>query len=73
MFQRTAKFITANFYEEKDFMRRIFMLVEVDEMCNIFKNLLTTGYQTMKVELDDQIFCWSLPFNAHIFTTSHFY
>ena len=33
----------ANFYE-MEFMKGIFMLVKVDEICNILKSLLATGY-----------------------------
>ena len=36
-FQRTAKFIMADFYE-MDFMKGIATLVKEDEMCNIFKS-----------------------------------
>ena len=37
------------------------ILVKVDERYNILKSLVIGG--EMKVELNNQSFCWSLPFN----------
>ena len=60
-FQRIAKFME---------MKDIVILVKVDEMYNILKSLLATGcWSRQNVELDDQSFCSSLPFNGHTFTT----
>ena len=43
MFQRTAKFIMANFYE-MDLMNGIVILVKEDEIYNILKTMLATDY-----------------------------
>ena len=42
-FQRTAKFTMTDFYEI-DFMKAVVILVKVDEMCKILKNLLTNRF-----------------------------
>ena len=42
-FQRTAKFIMANFYE-MDLMNGIVILVKKDEIYNILKTMLATDY-----------------------------
>ena len=46
------------------FMKGIVILVKVDEMCSMPPFI----GREMKMELDDQSFCWSLPLNAHTFT-----
>ena len=43
MFQRTAKFIMANFYA-MDLMNGIVILVKEDEIYNILKTMLATDY-----------------------------
>ena len=42
-FQRTVKSTKVDFYE-MGFMKGIFILVKVDEMCNILKSLLTNRF-----------------------------
>ena len=57
-----------------DFMKGIVMLVKVDEMCNILKCARSLFIsREMKMELNDQGFCWSLPFNVHTLTTPLLY
>ena len=64
-----VNFIIADFYEI-DFMKRV-ILVKVDE---VYKSLLTKFVgRKMKVELDAQSFCWSLPLNVHTLTTPLLY
>ena len=49
-----------------DFMKGIVILVKVDEMYNIvkFASQVFIGRE-IKIELDDQRFCWRLPLNVH--------
>ena len=66
-FQRIAKFIMVDSYE-MDFIKGIVILVKVDDICKP----LFIGREMM-MELDDQIFYWSLPLNVHTFTTPLLY
>ena len=47
-------------------MKDIVILVKVDEMYNIvkFASQVFIGRE-IKIELDDQRFCWRLPLNVH--------
>ena len=58
-------------YYDMNFMKRIVILVKVDEMYNILK--FASHCREMKMELDDQSFCWGVPLNVHTFTTPLLY
>ena len=53
---------------EMDFIKGIVILVKVGEMHSILKFASQFIGQKMKMELDVQSFCWSLPLNFHTFT-----
>ena len=45
MFQRTPKFVMADFYE-MDFMKGIAILINVDDLQKIFESLLANRFQS---------------------------
>ena len=52
---------------EMDFMKRIVILVKVDETYNILKVIVY--WSRNKTELDDQSFYWSLPLYVHTYAS----
>ena len=67
------KLIMVDSYE-MDVMNGLVILVKVDEMYNILKSAShCLLIWEIKMELDDESLCWSLPLNIHTFTTSLFY
>ena len=59
---------------DMEFMKGTVILVKVEEMYNIFKSALPLFIgRKMRMELDDQSFCWSLPLNVHMFTPPFLY
>ena len=68
--EHLRKFIMVDSYKI-DLMKGNVILVKVDEMYNILKS--ASHCREMKMELDDQSFCWSVPLNVHTFTTPLLY
>ena len=56
-----------------NFMKGNVILAKVDEMYNILKSASHSLFVEMKVELDDQSFCWSFPLNVHTLTAPLLY